>query len=329
MKIGIFANMAKPAAESTLADLAGAARQLRINLVACDRETARHLPGAKLVSASRFGKTVDLMLSLGGDGTVLQAVRALAGSDAPILGINLGNLGFLTSVPDTHAVEALRALASGAYEVARYPLLEARLFRGPRRRQIVHARALNDVVMGWGTSPRASMIEVEVDRQPVASFVCDGLIVATPIGSTGHALSAGGPILHRSIPALVLEPICPHTLTQRPVVLDADSDIEVRISASTGHNVDTLARRLRALLLDDGSHTPPSDGLAPNARQSLVLERALHELDALLADIAAGSPYDCCSVRLDAAAALLGEVTGLDSPEEVLNRVFSSFCIGK
>ena len=78
-----------------------------------------------------------------------------------------------------------------------------------------------------------------------------------------------------------------------------------------------------------GSHTPPSDGLAPNARQSLVLERALHELDALLADIAAGSPYDCCSVRLDAAAALLGEVTGLDSPEEVLNRVFSSFCIGK
>ncbi len=103
----------------------------------------------------------------------------------------------------------------------------------------------------------------------------------------------------------------------------------VRISASTGHNVDTLARRLRALLLDDGSHTPPSDGLAPNARQSLVLERALHELDALLADIAAGSPYDCCSVRLDAAAALLGEVTGLDSPGEVLNRVFSSFCIGK
>ena len=103
----------------------------------------------------------------------------------------------------------------------------------------------------------------------------------------------------------------------------------VRISASTGHNVDTLARSLRALLLDDGSHTPPSDGLAPNARQSLALERALHELDALLADIAAGSPYDCCSVRLDAAAALLGEVTGLDSPEEVLNRVFSSFCIGK
>ena len=114
----------------------------------------------------------------------------------------------------------------------------------------------------------------------------------------------------------------------RGIIADVTASNE-RISASTGHNVDTLARRLRALLLDDGSHTPPSDGLAPNARQSLALERALHELEALLADIAAGSPYDCCSVRLDAAAALLGEVTGLDSPEEVLNRVFSSFCIGK
>lgn len=103
----------------------------------------------------------------------------------------------------------------------------------------------------------------------------------------------------------------------------------VRISAATGHNVDKLARRLRALLLDDGRHVPPSDGLAPNARQSLVLDQALTEMEALLADISAGCPYDCCSVRLDAAAALLGEVTGLDSPEEVLNRVFSSFCIGK
>ena len=91
------------------------------------------------------------------------------------------------------------------------------------------ARALNDVVMGWGTSPRASMIEVEVDRKPVASFVCDGLIVATPVGSTGHALSAGGPILHRETPALVLEPICPHTLSNRPVVLPDDRLVTLRV----------------------------------------------------------------------------------------------------
>ncbi len=229
MNIGVFANLAKPAAGSTLADLARTAYELRVGLVACDKETARLAPGSKLIAPSRFGKAVDVLLSLGGDGTVLQSVRALDGADAPILGINLGNLGFLTSVPDTHAVQALQALATGAYAVAEYPLLEARLFRGRHRRQIVRARALNDVVMGWGTSPRATMIEVEVERQPVASFVCDGLIVATPVGSTGHALSAGGPILHRETPALLLEPICPHTLGNRPLVLPNNRLITLRV----------------------------------------------------------------------------------------------------
>ena len=229
MNVGILANLAKPDAGATLAELAKAARELRVALVACDKATARLAPGARLVSPARFGKSVDLLLSLGGDGTVLQSVRALRGEDAPILGINLGNLGFLTSVPDTQAVAALRALVSGAYQTVAYSLIEARLLRGPRRRQIVRARALNDVVIGWGTSPHATMIEVEVDRQLVASYVCDGLIVATPIGSTGHALSAGGPILHRETPALVLEPICPHTLSNRPVVLPNNRLIALRV----------------------------------------------------------------------------------------------------
>lgn len=242
MNIGVFANLAKPDAESALADLASAARELRVKLVACDKETARHLPGGRLVAPARFGKAVDVLLSLGGDGTVLQAVRALNGADAPILGINLGNLGFLTSVPDTHVVAALRAITTGAYQTAAYPLIEARVFRGPHRRQIIRARALNDVVMGWGTSPRATMIEVEVDRQPVASFVCDGLIVATPVGSTGHALSAGGPILHRETAALVIEPICPHTLSNRSVVLPNNRLVSLRVGD----------RRKKLLLSVDG-----------------------------------------------------------------------------
>ena len=230
MNVGLVANLAKPTADATLAELSASARELGISLIACDRETARLAPGAKLVPASRFGKAVDVLLSLGGDGTVLQSVRALHGAHAPILGINLGNLGFLTSVPDTQAGSALRAIADGTFETLTYPLLEARLLRGPRRKLVVRARALNDVVMGWGTSPRATMIELEVDRQPVASFVCDGLIVATPIGSTGHALSAGGPILHRETPALVIEPICPHTLSNRPVVLPNDRLVTLRIA---------------------------------------------------------------------------------------------------
>jgi len=251
MNIGIFANRNKPAAASTLSALAAAARELAVTLVVCDKATARLVPKAKLVAPARFGNSLDLLLSLGGDGTVLQSVRALNGAKTPILGINLGNLGFLTSVPETQAVKALRTLHSDAYQVSEYPLLEARLLRGPRGKQIFRARALNDVVMGWGTSPRATMIEVEVNRQLVASFVCDGLIVATPIGSTGHALSAGGPILHRETPALVIEPICPHTLSNRPIVLPNDRRITLRVAD----------RRKKLLLSVDGqSHGWLEDG---------------------------------------------------------------------
>lgn len=242
MNAGIVANLAKSAAAETLAELAAAARDLRVGLVACDPETARLAPGCRLVSSARFGKTVDVLLSLGGDGTVLQAVRALNGANAPVLGINLGNLGFLTGVPDAHASDALRAIAGGAFETLEFPLAEAALLRGPRRRRIVRARALNDVVMGWGTSPRAAMIELEVDRRPVASFVCDGMIVATPVGSTGHALSAGGPILHRELSALLIQPICPHALGNRPVVIPNDCLVSLRVAD----------RRKKLLLSVDG-----------------------------------------------------------------------------
>jgi NAD+ kinase len=267
MNIGIFANLAKPDAEATLADLARVAHELRIVLVACDKATARLLPDSKLVSPARFGQTVDVLFSLGGDGTVLQSVRALDGADAPILGINLGNLGFLTSVPDIHAVSALRAIAAGAYRTATYPLLEARLLRGARRRQIVRARALNDIVMGWGTSPRATMIEVEVDRQPVASFVCDGLIVATPIGSTGHALSAGGPILHRETPAIVIEPICPHTLSNRPLVLPNNRLVSLRVADQ---------RKKLLLSVDGQSHGWLENGDRLEIRKAKETARFVH-----------------------------------------------------
>lgn len=242
MNIGIFANLTKPAAAGTLADLARGARDLGVKLVVCDEATARLTPGAKLATPARFGKAIDWLLSLGGDGTVLHSVRVLNGASAPILGINLGNLGFLTNVPDTQAVEALRAIATGACETVAYPLIEARVLRGPHRRCIVKARALNDIVLGWGTSPRAAMIELEINRKPVASFVCDGLIVATPIGSTGHALSAGGPILHRETQALIIEPICPHTLSNRPVVIPNDQRIVLRVAD----------RRKKLLLSVDG-----------------------------------------------------------------------------
>lgn len=231
MNIGIHANLNKPAAAATLKELARAAKDLNLALAACDRAAVRLAPGCRYVPPARFGKHIDALLSLGGDGTVLQAVRILNGAKAPVLGINLGNLGFLTSVPDTHAVQALQAIAAGAYQLTEYPLLEAKLHRAgaPQKDAAVKALALNDIVIGWGLSPRAVNIEVAVNRRRIASYVCDGLIVATPVGSTGHALSAGGPILHRGLPAVVLEPICPHTLSNRPLVIPNTSAISLQI----------------------------------------------------------------------------------------------------
>ena len=233
MKVGLYANLSKPDAAATLKALATSARDLGVTLITSSKATARLAANCRTVAPARLGKSVDILLSLGGDGTVLQAVHALNGAKVPVLGINLGNLGFLTSVPDTAAMDALQAIASRAYQTVSYPLLEATLRSGaPQRKKNAPARALNDIVIGWGTSPRAAMIDVAVDGEWVASYVCDGLIVATPVGSTGHALSAGGPILHREIPAILLEPICPHTLSNRPLVLPNDRKITIRLPAT-------------------------------------------------------------------------------------------------
>lgn len=230
MNIGVIANLAKPAAAATLGELARVAGELGATLVACDRQTARLAPGARFVTPARLAKAVDVAISLGGDGTVLQTVRTLDGAPTPLLGINLGNLGFLTGVPDAKATDALRAIVAGAYDIAVYPLLEARLLNATGRKRRLPARALNDIVLGWGASPRATMIELEVNHSPVASFVCDGMIVATPVGSTGHALSAGGPILHRDTATLLIEPICPHALGNRSVVIPNTDVIGLRIA---------------------------------------------------------------------------------------------------
>ncbi|MBR4252102.1 MAG: NAD(+)/NADH kinase [Kiritimatiellae bacterium] len=229
MIIGIQANLGKPAAGPVLAELAATAQRLGVELRAADPAVAKLAPGCKTVAPSRFAKGLGGLLSLGGDGTVLAAVRALDGAPVPILGVNLGHLGFLAGMGAGEAPAALELLASGRYETAEYPLLEARLRRGKPAKPLVRVRALNDIVVGWGVSPRVTEIELGVDGRAATSYVCDGLIVATPVGCTGHALSAGGPILDRTLPAVVVEPICPHTLSNRPLVLPNDRVLTLRV----------------------------------------------------------------------------------------------------
>lgn len=229
MKIGIVANTEKTEVREVLAELGAKGRALGVGFVAQDPETAAGLGGADVAAGEAFGAGLEAVLSVGGDGTVLRTVRALGGRRVPVLGVNLGHLGFLTSVGAEGAGAALEAIAAGDYAVEAYPLLEARA-AGAAAGDL----ALNDVVLGWNGAGRAARIGVDVDGERVGDFVCDGMIVATPMGSTGHALSAGGPILHRRAEALVLQPICPHTLSSRTLVLPDGSAVGMTVAGGGG-----------------------------------------------------------------------------------------------
>ena len=165
---------------------------------------------------------------------MLRAVRLLGGAVKPILGVNAGHLGFLTSAGLGDVPSALRALAKGEFARARHPLLRATVRRENGRKVGDAHHALNDVVVGWNSLARVARVSVDVDGERAGEYVCDGMIVATPLGSTGHALSAGGPILHRGTAAVVLQPICAHTLSSRTLVLPAGSRVRLGVESADG-----------------------------------------------------------------------------------------------
>ncbi|WP_306591769.1 NAD(+)/NADH kinase [Geothrix sp. 21YS21S-4] len=169
----------------------------------------------------------DLCLVLGGDGTLLHAARRVGLRGTPILGINLGSLGFLTAHPVSEAAEAVRAFFAGTLVPDRRPMLEAELWRDGAR--LAHHCVLNDAVVAKGALARIMDMRLRVGDQDAGPIKADGLIVATPTGSTAYALSAGGPIVHPSLEAFVIAPICPHTLTLRPSVVPADRPIRIRL----------------------------------------------------------------------------------------------------
>jgi len=226
--IGIAANCAKPRAGEVLARLAAAAARHGLTLVVPEGDpVARHLPGARALPAAVLPASVDGLMALGGDGTLLAAVRALHNADVPIVGVNLGSLGFLTTVVETHLEEAVQALAEDSYTLStRTMACCERLREGQPTAQYT---ALNDIVLGWGHSARVGHLGLAVNNEEVTAYMCDGLIVATPTGSTGHSLSAGGPILHPETEAFLLNVICPHALSARPMVIPDRRTVDVAL----------------------------------------------------------------------------------------------------
>lgn len=183
--------------------------------------------GLKIIPRNELGEQSDLAITVGGDGTILNAARSLADKDVPLVGINIGHLGFLADVSPDEITTVLDGVLSGDYISEERFLLEASVHRNGD--VIFQADALNDVVVHVRDVVRMIEFETHIDGHFVNDQRADGLIVSTPTGSTAYALSSGGPILHPALDALSLVPICPHTLSNRPLVVRSHSNIEIRV----------------------------------------------------------------------------------------------------
>jgi len=181
--------------------------------------------GWPAVPEEEMSRRAELILVLGGDGTLIHAARMVRGRAVPILGVNLGSLGFLTEVPRSELFARLPEVISGRARLHTRMKLACRLHRGGK--VIVEDEVLNDVVINRGAMARIADHEVSLDGQYMTTFKSDGVILATPTGSTAYALAAGGPIVHPALECAVVAPICPHALTQRPFVVPGDQVVNV------------------------------------------------------------------------------------------------------
>lgn len=206
--------------------------------VLMDKDTAATVDDTSCLSRSKVVESVELVLILGGDGTFLSVARLVGDQGIPILGVNLGSLGFLTEITLEELYPTLERVLAGDYRVEERLMLAASVMRGSQ--EIARSLALNDAVINKGALARIIDLETRIDRQYVTTFRADGLIVATPTGSTAYSLAAGGPIVYPTMEALILSPICPHTLTNRPLVLAADCVLEITLKTPSENVMVTL-----------------------------------------------------------------------------------------
>jgi NAD+ kinase len=176
--------------------------------------------------AAALARAVDLLLVFGGDGTMLRVAREIAGSRTPVLGINIGSLGFLTAVPSSDLALALQRVWNGEFKFESRILLQA---AGQCQGRPVDQTALNDIVISRGIASRLIELDVRVDGDPLTRYRCDGLIVSSPTGSTAYSLAAGGAVVFPTADVLALTPICPHTLSNRSLILPLTATIEITI----------------------------------------------------------------------------------------------------
>ncbi len=227
--IGILGKPSDPSIADTLTILCTFLSAQKYNvLIDCNSAQFITDPDVKSCNLEQLGKRCNLVIAVGGDGTFLTAARAIADDNIPLIGVNLGRLGFLVDISPDQLVGSLEHILGGHYTEEKRLLLRTKIIRD---NQVIHEEtAVNEVVIHRWVTP--SMIEIitKIDGVFLNSQRSDGLVVSTPTGSTAYALSGGGPILHPTLNALVLVPLNPHTLTNRPIVIDDSAEIEISFS---------------------------------------------------------------------------------------------------
>jgi NAD+ kinase len=245
-RLGLIANHDKSGAAELVHEIAEACLRRSLPLM-FEANTARMIGAESTATPPDLVRECDLLIVLGGDGTILQVLHELRDEFRPILGINLGTLGFLTCVSAAAWREAIEAVVAGTYRVSERTLLDVEVVRAGQT--FARHMALNEAVISRGELSRLIKLNVAVDGETLSEYNADGLIVATPTGSTAYSLSAGGPVLTPDSGVFVVTPICPHVLTMRPVMVSDASRIEIEPSPGQPEVFLTLDGRNSARIL--------------------------------------------------------------------------------
>lgn len=223
---GIIAKHTDPRAEGIVSGLVEWLEAAGKTVI-LDRETAVLVPGSDAVTRSNLPKMCDFLIVIGGDGTLLSAARIVGTSGKPILGVNLGSLGFMTAITLEELYPVLERIFRSEIGYDERMMLVAHVHRMGER--VANYTVLNDVVINKGALARIIDIETTIGDLYLSSFKADGLIISTPTGSTGYSLAAQGPILYPTLSAIVITPICPHMLTNRPIVIPDDMEVRAKL----------------------------------------------------------------------------------------------------
>jgi len=246
--IGIIANVKKELTKGVVEEIIEWADKNGFDFSICEELTPLVGHEEKSLSRAELGKESDVLVSLGGDGTMLASARAVGQRQTPILGINLGGVGFLTEINSNDLCNALNKLKRGDYFIEKRMVLETEV-EGIKK---LDQYGLNDVVLDKGEVARLFLLHLYLQDEFICSYSADGLIVSTPTGSTAYCLAAGGPIINPRMNAIIVSPICPHTLASRSIVFSENETLKVVVELSSRHAVLTIDGQV-AFKLKSGS----------------------------------------------------------------------------